>query len=399
MDASTARPNPGHAAISDTSHPGDGPRGGGCPAFASEGAEGPADTLYYWDYLDLDRLLQAQRPKSAAAGDPQHDEHLFICVHQTAELWFKQILVELESVLAIFDRLGGAEESLPSVLARLERIDQIVRLLIVHLDVLETMTPLDFLDFRGFLVPASGFQSVQFRLIENRLGLRGDDRLRVEGQCYAATLRSDHAARVEDSEAVPSLLDRVESWLAAFPHVRTAAFDFPATYRQAVVALHEGERARIADGLAGQDVLRRKRLKGFDSGARKFEAVLDRAGWDADVARGRRRLSYDAFMAALFITSYRDEARLHLPSRVLTALVDIDESFTVWRQRHALLAHRMLGRQTGTAGSGYAYLDETAKRYKVFKDLFDISTYLVPRSALPPLPTDARHALGFRHAS
>jgi tryptophan 2,3-dioxygenase len=103
-------------------------------------------------------------------------------------------------------------------------------------------------------------------------------------------------------------------------------------------------------------------------------------------------------MAALFINLYRDEPVLHLPFRILTALIELDESFTIWRQRHALMAHRMLGRQSGTAGSNYAYLDETAKRYKAFRDLFDVSTYLLPRSALPPLPVGLSRQLDFRYA-
>ena len=98
----------------------------------------------------------------------------------------------------------------------------------------------------------------------------------------------------------------------------------------------------------------------------------------------------------MFINLYRDEPVFQQPYRILTALIDVDESFTIWRQRHALMAHRMLGRQTGTAGSGYTYLDETAKRYKAFKDLFDLSTYLLPRSALPPLPRELSRLLDFR---
>src|SRR6185437_3345295 len=99
-------------------------------------------TLYYWDYLKLDGLLNAQAPKSAEAGAPQHDEFLFICVHQTSELWFKQILVELDSILAIMGRARVAERDLGVVLSRLERTNEILRLLSSQLDVLETMTPL-----------------------------------------------------------------------------------------------------------------------------------------------------------------------------------------------------------------------------------------------------------------
>jgi tryptophan 2,3-dioxygenase len=114
--------------------------------------------------------------------------------------------------------------------------------------------------------------------------------------------------------------------------------------------------------------------------------VFDEANWQQDVRDGSRRFSYPAFMAALFIYLYREEPVLQIPFRILEMLIDIDETLTLWRQRHALMAHRMLGRLVGTAGSGYAYLDETAKRYTPFKDLFDVSTYLIPRVSLPPLP-------------
>ena len=85
---------------------------GGCPVMAAPDAM-PSDTLYYWDYLHLDYLLNAQTPKSEEAGELVHDEYFFIVVHQTYELWFKQILVELDSVMAIMaqDRIPGASSA------------------------------------------------------------------------------------------------------------------------------------------------------------------------------------------------------------------------------------------------------------------------------------------------
>ena len=188
----------------------------GCPVMAGP-EEMPADTLYYWDYLHLDYLLNAQTPKSAERGGLIHDEYFFIVVHQTYELWFKQILVELNSVMAIMaqDRIDGRE--LGTVLSRLHRINAIQRLMVAQMDVLETLTPLDFLDFRSLLLPASGFQSVQFRLIENKFGLLERDRLQIEGHNYVDTLRDDHAALVVDSESVASLFDNIERWLARLP--------------------------------------------------------------------------------------------------------------------------------------------------------------------------------------
>jgi tryptophan 2,3-dioxygenase len=134
------------------------------------------------------------------------------------------------------------------------------------------------------------------------------------------------------------------------------------------------------------DETRQTQLTSFENSTKRFGAVFDKANWEQDVRDGSRRFSYEAFMAALFIYLYREEPVLQVPFRILEMLIDIDETLTLWRQRHALMAHRMLGRLVGTAGSGYAYLDETAKRYTPFKDLFDVSTYLIPRVSLPPLP-------------
>src|ERR1700722_12226117 len=179
--------------------------------------EMPTETLYYWDYLHLDYLLNSQTPKSAERGGLVHDEIFFIVVHQTYELWFKQILVELDSVLSLMSAERIPERDLGIILSRLQRINAIQQLLVGQFDILETMTPLDFLDFRSMLLPASGFQSVQFRLIENKFGLLEKDRVRIEGRSYSDTLRADHVALVVETENSPSLFDHLERWLARTP--------------------------------------------------------------------------------------------------------------------------------------------------------------------------------------
>jgi tryptophan 2,3-dioxygenase len=132
--------------------------------------------LSYGDYLRLDELLGCQRPESVRQGRAAHDEMLFIVVHQAYELWFKQILVELDEIQRIFAREHVEERDIGRIVHALTRVWEIWKLLIRQLDVLETMTPLDFLEFRDLLVPASGFQSLQFRLIEVRLGLSRERR-------------------------------------------------------------------------------------------------------------------------------------------------------------------------------------------------------------------------------
>jgi tryptophan 2,3-dioxygenase len=115
--------------------------------------------VYYHDYLCLDQILNAQHLKSLElGGKAAHDEHLFIVIHQAYELWFKQCLHEVGSVMDIFRQVPIEESKLGTVANRLNRCAITLHVIIQQLDILETMSPLDFLDFRDFLFPASGFQ-------------------------------------------------------------------------------------------------------------------------------------------------------------------------------------------------------------------------------------------------
>ena len=361
-------------------------------------AENPK-TVYYWDYLQLDRILDAQAPESAKRGAPAHDEMLFIVVHQAFELWFKQILHELDAVLAIMGGEAVAEKDVGRAVHALRRINEIQRLLIDQLGVLETMTPLDFLDFRDDLVPASGFQSVQFRLIENRLGLTPRHRLKIKGAAYTDVLSAEHGDLVHGTESEPSLLDHVAQWLERTPFVSFGDFDFWQAYRTAVDEMLTRDR-RIVETHPNIDAEERAvQLARFDEMAQTFAALFDRDRWEELRRQGRRRLSHQAILAALLINLYRDEPIFALPFRFLIGLVDIDEGFTAWRQRHALMAHRMIGGRIGTGGtSGHEYLEAAARKHRIFQDLFDLPTYFIPRSSLPELPAAVRDQLGFRYA-
>jgi tryptophan 2,3-dioxygenase len=118
----------------------------------------------YNSYLHIDELLALQQPRSEG---PEHDEMLFIVIHQVYELWFKQLLHELDRVMALLT----ADDS-PRAQHTLKRILTILKVLVAQLDILETMTPLEFLSFRARLDAASGFQSDQFRQVEFVLGLK-----------------------------------------------------------------------------------------------------------------------------------------------------------------------------------------------------------------------------------
>ena len=140
--------------------------------------------LNYADYLKLDKILNSQDLKSAERGTPAHDEMLFIIIHQVYELWFKQVIHELDSVLDVFGQDSVDESDVSLAVSRLERIIEIQKVLIDQIRVLETMTAMDFLEFRDDLFPSSGFQSAQFRVLENKLGLQINERINYGNQDY-----------------------------------------------------------------------------------------------------------------------------------------------------------------------------------------------------------------------
>ncbi len=351
--------------------------------------------VYYHDYLQLDRLLSSQRLESEAAGAAQHDEMLFIIVHQAYELWFKEILWELDDVIAAFGEDELDESEMGRVNGRLRRVTEIQKLLLAQIDVLETMTSLDFLDFRDHLVPASGFQSMQFRLIENRLGVRTEDRVTFGGARYTERLHGEQRQAVIASEDDPSIHDLVASWLKRTPFLEE--FDFWTVYRDAVRSMLEADRDIVRSNPELTEEEREAQLRSFDQTFRQYEAVFDADKHAALVESGARRLSHRSFQAALFISLYRDQTALHQPFRLLELLMDIDQGFTTWRYRHALMTQRMVGRRVGTGGSaGAAYLTRNAEKSRAFPDLFSLPTFLIPRAKLPPLPTELAEAMRFR---
>jgi tryptophan 2,3-dioxygenase len=147
--------------------------------------------MTYADYLKLDQLLSAQQPLS-----PLHDEMLFIVIHQTKELWMKQMLHELKLAVALIGEDRFAEGY--KAMARISRIQAVMTL---SWDVLSTLTPVDYLKFRDVLGTSSGFQSAQFRELEYRLGLKDPDYL----QHYSDG--TGERARLQSALDEPSLRD------------------------------------------------------------------------------------------------------------------------------------------------------------------------------------------------
>ncbi|KAK0167580.1 hypothetical protein PV327_004959 [Microctonus hyperodae] len=373
--------------------------------------EGAGQGLLYGEYLHLEKILSAQQLLSAHYNEEVHDEHLFIVTHQAYELWFKQIIYELDSVRRLFNteieivpngtndnncnnskkkttKYHRLDESQTlEIHKRLNRIVLILKLLVDQVTILETMTPLDFMAFRDYLCPASGFQSLQFRLIENKLGVKQEHRVRYN-QSYTKVFGRDPKAieAIQKSETEPSLSCLVQEWLARTPGLEESDFDFWGKYRRAIEHMLT-EQEQLAQ-IQTKESVRNFICSNVAAKKAVFETILNESLHNALVMRGERRFSHSAFQGAVMITLYRDEPRFSQPHQILTALMDIDSLITKWRYNHVIMVQRMIGsQQLGTGGSsGYHYLKSTlSDRYKVFLDLFNLSTFLIPRNLIPPL--------------
>lgn len=335
--------------------------------------------VYYSQYLQLDKILNAQSPESKKEGIRADDEMLFIIIHQAYELWFKQILHELSIVQEIF-RQPNIPNNSPDVynsVHRLKRVCRILDIAVSQMSVLETMTPLDFLDFRDLLRPASGFQSIQFKMIEASLGLQFQRR---HGQAYyLSQLTPEDVARVKEAESKESLLVLVNRWLERMPFTKETSYwevansdrRFWQQYRKAYDAsLQEVEKVN---------------LKTFD------QLFMDDEHYPAD-----RSFSADANRNALFIMLYRDHPLLHLPYELLSTLLEIDELLSLWRHRHIHLVQRTIGKRVGTGGSsGAEYLARAADSHYIFKELAELTSFLLPRNLLPSLPQELVRDLSY----
>jgi len=268
-----------------------------------------AEQLTYSSYLRVPELLELQHPQSSPE---HHDELLFIIVHQTYELWFKELLHDLDAVLANLRKAGGNPNSRDEVYeaARLlRRCTEITRVLVEQFTILETMLPTHFQAFRGNLEPASGFQSEQFRELEFLCGLKDEKMLR-----YHKPTPGAHA-QLERRLREPSLHDVFFGALAAMGKLPTPT-----------------------DGATEQER--------FDARARAILAL------------------------------YKDEVHHRDWIDVCERLTEFDELVVSWRLRHIQLVERTIGVRMGTGGStGSSYLKLTLDK-KFFPELWEARTLL-----------------------
>jgi tryptophan 2,3-dioxygenase len=344
---------------------------------------------YYPNYLELDKLLDAQHPVSFTNGhEPAHDEMLFIIVHQAYELWFKQILFEVESIISIMQQPAVNDNSpaLQTVVHRLGRVNTILKLLVQQIDVMETMTAMDFLDFRDLLRPASGFQSWQFKVLEARLGLQYSQR--HGQQYYVSVLQPAYAEMIKKAESAPTLLQLMAKWLERIPFFDEKALweNFETTYTNTTnnKDFWQEYRHRLIQSLS---VTEAENLFAFDTIINglenKFEEPLS-------------SLSTSANRAALFIMLYRGYPMLQLPYQFINTVLETDDLLSTWRYRHMNMVHRMIGHRVGTGGStGKNYLKGAADKHYIFKDFALLTSFLIERKLLPQLSKEMEQRLGF----
>lgn len=333
----------------------------------------------YHDYLQLDRILQSQRLESDQLGMHAHDEMLFIVIHQAYELWFRQLHFEVDSILKIMGQPSLRDNSpeLQTVVHRVQRCNTILRVLVHQIDIMETMTPMDFLDFRDMLRPASGFQSWQFKELEAKLGLKFEHR---HGQAYyTAQLRQEHVDLIRRAEQQASLLQLVNAWLERMP-----LFDNHQWWgEKGSEEMHpfwKQYRERYAGSLADPE---KDNLAAFDQVFTGNDSV-------------DRQLSPSACRAALFIMLYRGYPVLQLPFQLLNGLLEIDEQLSSWRYRHMNMVHRMIGTRIGTGGStGKDYLRAAADKHYIYREVAQLTSFLIERRKLPQLPAAVERMLGF----
>ncbi|MAZ48464.1 MAG: tryptophan 2,3-dioxygenase [Halobacteriovoraceae bacterium] len=358
------------------------------------------EPIYYSEYLKLEDILGAQTLKSLEHGAEAHDETLFIIIHQTYELWFKQILHEFNSIYDLFNETKVKPRNLGTINHRLGRIIEIQKVLNQQLNIIETMTPLDFMEFRDYLVPASGFQSIQFRQIELKMGLRQKYRLQADKAFFNSRLEQKDKDLLIKMEEEPTFLELLDAWLARMPFAEMKGFNFWQEYQNIVNQMLDRDEEIIRSNQTLSDKEKEFELRNLNGTRMSFQILFDEKKYNELRSEGIVKLSREAKLSAIFIKLYRDEPILQIPNRLLELLIDMDEMFTTWRYRHAIMAHRMLGTKIGTGGSsGHEYLKKSTENNRVFSDLFNLATYLIPIKNLPELPAEISSSLGFNFES
>ena len=344
------------------------------------------EDLYYSDYIELDKILNSQHPRSFESMEAGNDEMLFIIIHQAYELWFKQIIFELDLARNIFIRgdINDNSADMSNVVHKLKRIGKILELINQQVGVLETMTALDFLEFRNVLLPASGFQSKQFRLIEAKLGLKMEQRYKAEYYKHTrrGSLSESDLQEVNQAESESTLKELIIEWLERMPYLDDRYWK---EYQPVTESASEDRHKFWVDY---QNAYQNSLSKSEADRLKEFDKVF--------FEEGRGDISPSAMRAALFITIYRDLPIFQFPFELLNALSEIDELLSNWRYRHFMMVRRMIGIRIGTGGtSGAGYLEGTLSQHYAFREITEVATFLIERSKRPALPKALKEKASF----
>lgn len=357
----------------------------------------------YWDYIQVEALLRLQCGIEADERQVSDDELRFIVIHQIDELWFKVTLRELTAARNLFAQPKVPEDSIAGAVRSLQRVATCMGLAGQHFALMETMQTQDYLRFRDKLNPASGFQSAQMREIEILLGLPDAERIPFGNEKSYQDALNGHDGKpspalervLRRKQDLPTLKDAVGEWLYRTPIDGSSPSDagdrevvdrFAREYLHgheqlcaanmqhavAVQALTSNDEARLAERYRGQLASAQRHLAAEDVDAAQRERV--------------KRLR----AAILFIDSNRHLPLLSWPGQIIDALVTAEQAMLIFRQRHARMVERVIGRRVGTGGSdGVAYLDQTALKYRVFTEIWAARTLLLPPD-LCPAPRNAQ---------
>lgn len=354
--------------------------------------------MYYSNYLQLDKILDSQHPISFKNDNyAAHDEMLFIIIHQSYELWFKQVLFEIDYILKVFlkEKINDNSEDLNLVLHRLNRIIKVFQLLNQQVNILDTMTPLDFLEFRNLLIPSSGFQSTQFRLIEAALGLQMQNRHKKDyyKRKNAGGFTQDDYNKINQKETAENLLQLINKWLERMPFFRNEFWQFYTAVSNENSIDHvfwNDYRYIYNEGLTEKES---NKIIDFDYAL--FNKVAEGADEEA-LKMLRNNFSAAALRAALFIMLYRDFPVFQTSYQIINALIEIDNLLSNWRHKHLVMVRRMIGMRVGTGNtSGADYLQGALSLHYIYRDLSNLSTYLIERRKLPKLPDELIKHLSF----
>ena len=295
----------------------------------------------YSEYLRLEELLKLQTGFEGETRNISNDELHFILVHQNFELWFKLVINELTCTRNILSSDYVEETKLPQAVHHMERVIETFKLMSQQWRVMETLEPQDFLNFRDELGTASGFESFQMREMESLMGSKW-----IDGKL------------IGKPETSNSLYDVTCDWLERTPI-------------QGSVYGSTSDEKNVDDFIADYLLAHKKLYPDTNKDAVNF--------FEEESSLRRRRAGL------VFIESYRELPLLAWPRKLISTLIELEQSMILWRTSHARMVERMIGRRIGTGGSsGVDYLDMTTK-YRVFVDLWAVRSILIKKEALPEL--------------